>query len=128
MDSRIVGRVHKGLTSETIDLVIEEEDWDATTRAWTRTVYATAPTRVRATLTETTTGATVTLDSQTLGLGAGKPFEWDAGGTRLLLRWGGLVPDTLPAGTYHAALDWYDTAHPGGVRITRPQRLLVVVA
>ncbi|HHB11937.1 MAG TPA: hypothetical protein ENK62_01900 [Chromatiales bacterium] len=127
MDTRIVGYVHQGLTSETIDLIIEEEDWSPTTRAWTRTVYGTAPTRVVAHLTPVDGGDEVVLDSQTLGLGSGQPFEWDSAQSRLLLRWGGLVPNPLPTGTYWAALDWYDSAHPGGVRLGRPQRLMVVV-
>lgn len=127
MAERLIARVHQGLTSETIALLLEEEDWSATERRWIGTVYQTAPTRVVATLTPTAGGDPLELDSQALGLGTGQPFEWDAAESRILLRWGGLVPGTLPPGSYYAELDWYDGAHPGGVRLTRPQGFLVVV-
>ncbi len=131
--SRIVEYVRQGLTSATIDWMIEEEDWDASNRTWTRTTYTTAPTRVVAHLTpvdergEPTGGSVVTLDSQTLGLGPDQPFEWDATRNRLLLRWGNLVPDTLPTGRYRLDLDWYDADLSGGVRLGRPGQVRLII-
>lgn len=89
------------------------------------------PTRLIATLTPTT-GAAIVLDTDAAEIslstdGSAAHFMWDNTTATLTHRWGDLVPDTLPEGSYLLSAQWFDVIETEGVHWAINQRKIIVV-